>query len=334
MTIAEKVRCEVCGQFCGPLNGRAKSWKCAGILAHRSKTGLSQQLRDDLRSRFSSGPKQQSRDIIGKDVLALPPAATVLDLYGGGLSAEWILSLRDDLDLTVADKDRRLWPALRDDAARLGFHAHCGPIDTIEDQRFDLIWLDLCSEPVTAFSVIRGAVHMLWDIPRTELFLGSQVRPSTRPSVMYVTVMNQDRNGRPELKPEIRRIAVQAVLDAASGGLFRTGMAYTARHLLDYPQAGHRGTASLWRLGPSYVEQQLAIRESLVMSKEGRMWHEDMAAIAFQVEAGERSGADRKCWPHAEGTCRCVERGYIDVEERVTTGARFRKLLKARRATR
>lgn len=316
--------CVVCGKDCGPLRGEAKSWKCAGLLAH--ETRQSRGKRAELRSRFSNPGKQQSRQFLEPDILALREGATVLDLYGGGLSAEWIKGLRPDLNLIVAERDRALWPALRRDAASLGFIAVHGDFSlAAKHGPFDLIWLDLCGDPFTAFEAVRTAVPMLASRPLMrqwgwfDFMTAWRAADERVPSALYVTVMEQNRRGFAALRPEVRDIAVRALLDEAGGCLA------LAEKLHEYPQAGGKGQASIWAVGASLVPQVEAMRRAQAeRERDAEVGHHAWVREDWnRIESGARELHWLTTSTHTRGACRCVTKGLITAPERDAERTRY-----------
>lgn len=314
--------CAVCNLDCGPLKGAAKSWACAGKLAHQTRRTNVFGKRDALRQRFDNPEKNASREVLRPDIEALVKGAKVLDLYGGGLSAEWIKGIRQDVDLYVAEYDRSLWPALRHDAKEVGYTPILGHFEKAAKYGpFDLMWLDLCGEPIAAFDAVRRAVPMLPSRPRPHFMLDYQpdIRPSAVASALYVTLMSQNRHGYAELKPEIREIAVAALLDSVC----RMPTVSTVVHR--YRQAGGKGAAEMWRVGPSYVDVISAIKSSVTAKGEGASYHRDHVA-EFWRRQGDPGGMSYEMAPgsaHFRGTCRCPEKGYITVDEQMADRARW-----------
>lgn len=283
--------CSVCGTTCGPLNGKTNSWPCAGILANRTRNDgaaskRSLALRDSLRALYGTPEKAESREAaLGDDLRAIREGGEVLDLYGGGLSAEWIRTIRPDLSLTVAESNRKLWPALRLDAERLGFTPVFG--DFAQAGRgFDLTWLDLCGEPVTALPAIQMARH--------------ENEGTRHIEVLYVTVMRQNRLGYRELRPSIRDRVVEAMFG-------------DCEKVHSYRRAGGNGTAEIWRIGPSYREELKRVaelsRRRMLREHEAQRNHREREASYYddhaRWDAGEHFFVSGNVEPCAWGNCRC-----------------------------
>lgn len=130
---------------CGPLNGQAKSWRCAGLLAASVAKAR------EARRRMDSPEKRAIREMVGRiaEDHAYP---RILDLWGGGASAEMFAS--DSSAVTSAEHNQSLWPALRAGASEHGYQAHCGPLTSLERPRggFGFAWLDLCGQASKAAS--------------------------------------------------------------------------------------------------------------------------------------------------------------------------------------
>jgi hypothetical protein len=150
--------CIVCGKECGPLGGRAKSWRCAGNLSR------SVVFWDAARAKYDNPGKRKARAVPMRIVERLPDRGRYLDLSGGGRSAEEARRLRPDIEIVSAERDRRLWPALRRHAVEVGYTALCGSFADAVD-RFDLIYLDLTGNSAdnTSMRLVRIAASMLTD---------------------------------------------------------------------------------------------------------------------------------------------------------------------------
>lgn len=283
--------CVVCGKVCGPLHGQTKSRQCAGLLSNQVRVSAirlrqSMVVRDRLRTLYDTPEKALSREIaLGEDLRALPPSSRVLDLYGGGLSAEWITQIRPDLELFEAETNRKLWPALRHDAQQLGFTPIFGDFSRAP-RKIDLIWLDFCGEPIT------GAISL------------DRLGPSPEyPQARYITCMRQNRLAHPEMRPAMR--------DRVVTRLF--GSSATKVH--SYKRAGSNGTAEIWRLGTSYVAQQ-TIYVAEVRKRDIACWEHEREELSYHLQRAEeyfenqiRPAAGevvydwgRSC---AQSTCRC-----------------------------
>lgn len=243
-------------------------------------------VRDRLRTLYDTPEKALSREIaLGEDLRALPPGGRVLDLYGGGLSAEWIRQIRPDLELFEAETNRKLWPALRHDAQRLGFTPIFGDFSKAL-RKIDLIWLDFCGEPIT------GAIS-----------LDRLGPPPEYPQARYITCMRQNRLAHPEMRPAMR--------DRVVARLF--GSSATKVH--SYKRAGSNGTAEIWQLGTSYVAQQ-EIYVAKVRAEDMARWEDESEEVSYHLQRAEeyfenqiRSAAGEVVsdWgrPCAGSTCRC-----------------------------
>lgn len=98
----------------------------------------------EAKARYSSGEKEITRRIVLAAATSIN-AETALDLWGGGGSARAILAGLPDIALVSAETDPALWPAQALDAQTHGYVAHQGDLRSVRG-RFDLIWLDLCSQ--------------------------------------------------------------------------------------------------------------------------------------------------------------------------------------------
>lgn len=315
--------CEACGKVCGPLRGRAKSWRCAGVLSHRAREARDK--RSTLRAKFDNPDKQGSREVLREEVMALPEGARVLDLYGGGLSAEWFLSLRPDLRLTVAEIDRALWPAMREDAKRIGFTPVFGDFAKAEG-KFAFVWLDLCGEPMTAMDATSRVIPLLYSKPKPLDNFSRAYGPHRGTSALYVTVMDQDRQGYRQLRREVRDIATKALLGHAADVL-PTDVEVVHR----YRQAGGKGEAVIWRVGTSIAAQRDLLRVREAEHLRDATFHRGHAEATYAaLEAAVVTGDTRASLgtksSHAEGTCKCWERGFISREEWETNQQRFNDL--------
>ena len=300
--------CIVCEAILPPGRTRTCTQSCAKVLADRTKQENIFGPRDRLREKYGNAEKQGAREVMEPDLLALRWGARVLDLYGGGLSAEWIKSVRPDVELWVAERDPKLWPALRADGKRVGFTQVLGGFSWAAGT-FDFIFLDLCAEPPGAYEATCLAVPML----------------APKPSALYVTILRQNRHGYPELHKEMRDIAVQAALDRAAV------LREPSVCVRSYRQAGGRGIAELWRVGASYVDQARVIARQTFQEAaraEDRLWATDRN-LAWHRTWHRESAAD---WyrdrnspvSHAATRCRCLSNGWITLEERDGDRARYR----------
>lgn len=96
------------------------------------------------RKRYSNPVKTTPRDLVmalARDV----QAETVLDLWGGGISARAFREAVPDAAVVSCETDPELWPTLRLDAQVHGYVPHLGDVATAAG-KYDLIWLDLCSQ--------------------------------------------------------------------------------------------------------------------------------------------------------------------------------------------
>ena len=289
--------CIVCEAILPPGRTRTCTQSCAKVLADRTKQENIFGPRDRLRALYGNCEKQGAREVMESDIRALRRGARVLDLYGGGLSAEWIKSIRPDVELWVAERDRRLWPALKADAKRLGFTPVYGDF-ALAIGSFDLIFLDLCAEPLGAHRAVAVAVALLWARPKMNFYLATQFKHGDLAAALYVTVLKQNRHGYAEMREEAHEIATRALLDAAAGSSF------VSKRLHSYRQAGGRGVAELWRVGPSYVEQSHAIEERRLDHQRDHDYHADAVEMFFMGDG--RSGIT-----HARGHCSCLHQGHI-----------------------
>lgn len=292
------MNCEVCGAV---LLGRTRTCgqPCAGKLA--AQTSASFKYRDHLRAKYGNIEKQGAREVMEPDIRALRPGARVLDLYGGGLSAEWILSLRPDVDLWVAERDRKLWPALKADAKRIGFTPVLGDLTTAAG-RFDLIFLDLCCEPYGAAEAVEKVVGsypssgMLTGLlfSRMAISMGVGATADSVPCVLYVTVLGQNRHGYSELKGKYAHHATYADLELAASG---HGV-LLVEEVHSYRQAGGFAKAYLWRVGASYASVAALIerkrQEDAEEREKRRRWHFESTVFS-----------------HVFGYCACITGGWV-----------------------
>lgn len=147
--------CVVCGKECGSLGGRARSWRCAGVLSR------SVVFWDAARARYDNPGKRKARAVPMRIVERLPQGGRYLELSGGGRSAEEAHRLRPDIEIVSAENDRSLWPALRRHARDVGYTALCGSF-VKADGLFDLIYLDLTGNSSrTSMKLVHAAAAML-----------------------------------------------------------------------------------------------------------------------------------------------------------------------------
>jgi hypothetical protein len=168
-------KCVVCGHVCGTLKGASKSWPCAGRLAH------AQRLAGVSRAKYAK--KNFAREVVARyfdDVVdgpggqgwVRPDNPYILDLWGGGSSVDVWKKLYPTATILAAERDKSLWPALRQAADAGGYRAWCGSVESLVGQRgdFDMIYLDLCCQASRAAeNAIAAASVMLGQRHRTAL---------------------------------------------------------------------------------------------------------------------------------------------------------------------
>ena len=131
--------CVVCRKRCGSLSGRAKSWACAGRLAHSSRlaNAISKTMKTDVKSVV--------RDLVIAYCGVFAARGVILDLWGGGESARRLTNAFPNNRIVSAEENKRLWPRLRTDAMQHGYEAHLGPVSTVSEPReIGFAWLDYC----------------------------------------------------------------------------------------------------------------------------------------------------------------------------------------------
>lgn len=194
--------CVVCGKECGSLAGRAKSWRCAGVLS-RSTVHW-----DAERSKYDNPGKRKARDVPMRILERLRPDGRYLELSGGGRSAEIARRIRPDVEIVSADKNEKLWPALMRHAADHAYTPLRGSFAKAQGL-FDLIYLDLTgnSSDKTSMKFTRIASGML------------------EPDGWLVVTITPDHE-RDSAVSLNRPVAVASLLIATTGLELRSAMTY------------------------------------------------------------------------------------------------------------
>lgn len=113
------------------------------------------------RARYDNPGKNKGRQVPVRIAAQLPRGARYLELSGGGLSAEAVRKVRPDLAIVSADKDRALWPGLREHSRQFDYQPLFGSFDKASGL-FDLIYLDLTGNSSDiSMRLVRKATKML-----------------------------------------------------------------------------------------------------------------------------------------------------------------------------
>lgn len=128
--------CVVCGKLCGPLKGQTKSWRCAGRLPR-----IREQI-EAMQGEFAGDGKTLVRNLIVQ-LARYRSVGSVLDLFGGGRSAELFRQALPHAEIVSCERNQSLWPLLRVHSRLTGYEPHCGEVQTVK-RVFDFVWLDLC----------------------------------------------------------------------------------------------------------------------------------------------------------------------------------------------
>jgi SAM-dependent methyltransferase len=131
--------CAVCGRVCGDLNGATKSWKCAG------KIPALRAMASGVASGYTLEGKQRARTLAVQAAARLN-ASSVLDLWGGGTSAQLFRArMPRETAITSCEIDKTLWPAARLHAHENGYQVWCGDVANAPGS-YDFVWLDFCGQ--------------------------------------------------------------------------------------------------------------------------------------------------------------------------------------------
>jgi hypothetical protein len=99
---------------------------------------------DAAKAIYASAGKSMARAVVMGAAAAARPA-TILDLWGGGKSAEAFREAVPDATIMCAERDEEMWPLLVHDAQRHGYAYHLGDAADAPGT-YDLVWLDLCAQ--------------------------------------------------------------------------------------------------------------------------------------------------------------------------------------------